>query len=565
LGVLHLEHVQLPVGASLDEARGRLLRLRRALQHLPRGAGLPQGGGDVADVVTEVERLIDERKHLDLRLAELRRERDRLAPLGDFDLAALRGLEARGLFVAVYRGRRGEPLPAVAGAAVEVLREDKDGTWFCVVADRDPMLPATPVNLGDRSPAEVANDVARAEARLSEIARRLAELGREAPRLQRAAAAAHDAQAVLEARAGMGQAEPVVYLRGYCPERALPALERAAAASGWGLLVEEPGPEDATPTLIENPAWSRPIETVFHAIGILPGYREYDISKPFLLFLSIFFAMLVGDAGYGVLFLLGTWLVRRKFRDAPAEPFRLVALMGCATVVWGVLTGTYFGMASIPPLLEELRVAWLTEPHNVMLVCFAIGAAHLTLAHAWCGLQLINTPQALAQVGWICTTWTMFFAARSMVLGAPFPAFVPWLLGAGIVLILVFMTPARALKSEWFNHVMLPLSLVSNFVDVVSYLRLFAVGTAGYAVAAAFNRMAADVGHGVLGSALAAFILFLGHGLNVLLAAMGVLVHGVRLNTLEFSAHIGLQWTGIPYSPFRSQALTAGGGSHQED
>ncbi len=80
-------------------------------------------------------------------------------------------------------------------------------------------------------------------------------------------------------------------------------------------------------------------------------------------------------------------------------------------------------------------------------------------------------------------TWTMFFAARTMVLGYPFPPAMTFVLAASLALVVLFMTPVRRLKAEWFNHVMLPLNVVSNFVDVVSYVRLFAVGTASFAVA----------------------------------------------------------------------------------
>jgi V/A-type H+-transporting ATPase subunit I len=113
----------------------------------------------------------------------------------------------------------------------------------------------------------------------------------------------------------------------------------------------------------------------------------------------------------------------------------------------------------------------------------------------------------------------------------------------------LFMTPLRRLRAEWFNHVMLPLNLVSNFVDVVSYVRLFAVGMATFAMASAFNEMAGGMARGAVGHLAAAALLFLGHTLNILLASMGVLVHGIRLNTLEFSGHLGLEWSGRPYRP----------------
>jgi V/A-type H+/Na+-transporting ATPase subunit I len=137
------------------------------------------------------------------------------------------------------------------------------------------------------------------------------------------------------------------------------------------------------------------------------------------------------------------------------------------------------------------------------------------------------------------------------VLGDPFPPLAWVSLALGVVLIATFITPWRRLRQEWFTHAMLPLNLVSNFVDVVSYVRLFAVGAATFAVAESFNALAASIGlGGVVGGAVSALVLFFGHTLNVLLAAMGVLVHGVRLNTLEFAGHLGLSWTGHPYRPF---------------
>jgi len=113
------------------------------------------------------------------------------------------------------------------------------------------------------------------------------------------------------------------------------------------------------------------------------------------------------------------------------------------------------------------------------------------------------------------------------------------------------MTPVKHLKTEWADHVMLPFDIIGNFADLVSYVRLFAVGSAGLAVAIAFNELAVGTGIDSVGGAIkASIILFLGHALNIILCLMSILVHGVRLNTLEFSGHIGLEWAGFKYEPF---------------
>jgi V/A-type H+-transporting ATPase subunit I len=136
-----------------------------------------------------------------------------------------------------------------------------------------------------------------------------------------------------------------------------------------------------------------------------------------------------------------------------------------------------------------------------------------------------------------------------------FPSPLLYVLAVGAALIVLFMTPVKRLKEDWIGHVMFPLNLIGNFVDVVSYVRLFAVGAATLAVASAFNAMAAETAQGLFTGLAAALILFLGHTLNILLAMMGVLVHGVRLNTLEFATHLGLQWKGRKYSPFRRREM----------
>ena len=85
--------------------------------------------------------------------------------------------------------------------------------------------------------------------------------------------------------------------------------------------------------------------------------------------------------------------------------------------------------------------------------------------------------------------------------------------------------------------------LIGNFVDVFSYVRLFAVGLATYEVAKAFNGMATGI--------IVPVVLLVGHSLNIAMAVMGVMVHGLRLNALEFSSHIGVEWTGRKFSPFK--------------
>ena len=550
LGVLHLVPIQPPAGADVDRERERLFRVRHALDVLSKHPTAAPSGRAAEEVVRGVWDLLHTRREEDLALERLERERQRIEPFGSFDPRALRRLAEQNVSVRLYAVSRRHPVEVPEGAVKVVIREDKATIYFALVGRGDVQLALPEFRLPEQSLDELSRNIAAKKESLAAIARQFEAFSGDRPGVERLAAEVEERVQYLEARSGMGAARPVVYLTGFCPAGKIDALRAAAASNQWGLAIGEPGAGDRVPTLIRNPKWVRPIRAVFDMIGVVPGYEEIDVSAPFLIFLSLFFAMIVGDAGYGVIFLVLTLWVRRKFPGLPAQPFTLLKIMSVCTIVWGVVTGNYFGILSVPTPLARLRIDWLSEPDNLMLLCFFIGAVHLTVAHAWNALVSINSLRALAQLGWICTTWTMFFAARFMVLGHPFPPVMLTVFTIGVVAIVLFMTPVRNLKTEWFNHVVLPLTLVSSFVDVVSYVRLYAVGVASVAVASSFNAMAVGGVKGFLSGLAAALILFFGHLLNILLSAMGVLVHGVRLNTLEFSSHIGMQWKGFAYRPF---------------
>ena len=147
--------------------------------------------------------------------------------------------------------------------------------------------------------------------------------------------------------------------------------------------------------------------------------------------------------------------------------------------------------------------------------------------------------------------WASFFLARTLILADPFPSWGMYLVIGGVSLVVLFTNPQRnMLKAIGEGLGNVALSLMNNFTDVVSYVRLFAVGLAGVAIADTTNSMAQGLGGGwfVIAGMVIALI---GHALNIILGPMSVLVHGVRLNVLEFSSHAGLSWSGVAYEPLK--------------
>jgi V/A-type H+/Na+-transporting ATPase subunit I len=562
LGVLHVTPCAVPSGATSEEAHRQIDQARTALttldayQHHPH-ANRPAGKTDNADAL--IENISEKRKqhrHQEERLNTLRHTRHALIPYGNFSPNAIKTLAARGIIVKLYHAREMEGIEMPPDVQLHILSCDKSGAHFALIGQTDFSIEAAEFHVPEKSLNEIEADISAVELALDALNNELATLASARQTVEHALHDREEAGRYADVHDTVGKHGAITLLQGFCPVNAVESLREGARQHGWGLRIEEPTDTDNVPTLLKLPRWVTPIKAVLSMLSILPGYREADISAVFLVFFSIFFAILIGDAGYGMLFLATTLIARKKLPNAPAYPFVLFGILSVGTIIWGALTGNYFGITpeALPPLLQGVQVAWLTgdsAQSHVMQLCFLIGAVHLTIAHVWNAVVLGRCLKTLAQVGWIGLVWSMYFTALNMVLQQPLPrVFMPMIL-ASIALILLFMTPLKEMKKDWINHAMFPLTLVNCFVDIVSYIRLFAVGLASLSVAQSFNGMAMQIGWARIWTIpIMALILLAGHGLNIILCALGILVHGVRLNTLEFCLHKNLEWKGTPYKPF---------------
>ena len=353
---------------------------------------------------------------------------------------------------------------------------------------------------------------------------------------------------------------------GWVPVDSVPRLRAKAVSRGWGILLREARPDEAPPTLIRPPKLFRPVAALFKGLGIAPGYTEADVSVPFMCYFSLFFAMLVGDGGYGAIILALTawgWVKTRPGPDKRHRPvivrswLTMLTVFSSATVIWGLLSNTWFG-AGLPFARDWATVKWLAgddqNPYNhIMLLCFTIGASHLILARVWSGISTINDRVCLSQFGWAGIVFFMYWTTCSIVgIFQTFPSWLYWELGVSLVLVFGFTLKGSELKSRGIELGMLPLNIMSCLGDIISYVRLFAVGLASVKVAQNFNDMAIglDLPLWIKWIPLV-LILLVGHGLNFAMAGLSILVHAVRLNTLEFSNHKGISWAGYAFTPFK--------------
>jgi V/A-type H+-transporting ATPase subunit I len=568
LKVVHVENVQAPEGSELDQARNHLVYVQRAREVLTAhpDAG-PTGEKDPNQLVDKVWELIHREKELKETLQALEHEHARITPFGEFDPREIQALNESGLFIKLYELPVRETPETPDGVSVCEISRDKNLIYVLTASREDFSIPAHEVRLPDRSLSRILHHIEKTKKAIESTEAEFQKYAGDKALAEQVAGEAADSVNFLEVQQGMGAEQAVVYLKAFYPIDRENDLIAAAEENGWGYQLEETSNDDAAPTLLRNPKWVSPIKAALDMIGVVPGYKELDVSALFLIFLSIFFAFIIGDAGYGLLFIgLTLWGKAKTKGNAGAQPgLNLLMIMSSFCVIFGVLTGNYFGIAldSLPGWMQALSSDYMTgkladgswdadlAAKNIMFICFSIGAIHISIAHVWNFIRKINSFACLQDLGWLCCTWMLYGVVLNMVINVELPTWVTAsqlpMLGTGIGLVIVSLV----ITKSYFGLVTLALDVINNFVDIISYVRLYAVGAASLAIAQAFNGMAMDMGFSGAAAIGAAAILFAGHALNIILGAMGVMVHGIRLNTLEFSSHAGVEWAGLHFNPFR--------------
>ena len=568
LGVLHLEHEKPPTSEYLMELKNQYQRSERAVMVLSRYT-MARGEKPLQEEaiedwpqrIQEIHSLNETVEQLKESLSKRQGIISEWSSWGHFNPADVKGLGERGVYIQFYEIPKNE-LFKIPTNVILCPISSKGNILHCLTVSRSRVelpfmklnVPLMSLNEMEQRQREDQNKIAEAQLRLQQLASHQYEL-------ERLLKSYEDEVRLKEALEGMGESQELAYFKGFCPVDECINLQQTAREEKWGILIADPSSEDPIPTLLRNPKWVEVVKPIFSLMNIIPGYKELDISLIFLFFFSLFFGILIGDAGYGFVFLGLTVFAHRKLKGKFKEPtlFVLMYVLSTCAITWGFMTGTFFGTVLIGKTLKPLLV-WLTEVKNLQFLCFLIGAIHLTIAHSWRLLMRIKTIfSALAELGWILIIWGAFFLANAMVIGIPLlgldmnKAMVFVGIGAFLVIIDIFSRPkdgpAVGLVLTFFG-------CISAFTDVVSYIRLFAVGLAGVAVADAFNEMALGIGFNSVATGLiTTLILVIGHLFNIILGTMAIFVHGLRLNVLEFSSHLGLEWSGVKYEPFKKVSV----------
>lgn len=364
----------------------------------------------------------------------------------------------------------------------------------------------------------------------------------------------------------------LVWLCGYIPCDSIDVFVSAAKENAWAYLIDDPEEDDENvPTKVKYSKVSGLMEPVFGILGTVPGYHEYDISFWFLMFFTLFFAMIIGDAGYGFCF-LGVAVLLHVKQKKLTNLNLLVYVVSLSTIIWGALTGTWFGLegAMNVPLLKKMVIPSIanypqyfgsdatSQQNSMMQFCFMLGTVQLTLA---CVMNVVSKLKKkdlslVSDIGWLMSINALYYVVLLLVVNAKVNiAFCAVFIGLGFILVCLFggMSPDKSfkegLKSGLGDAFTNFLNTISAFGNIMSYIRLFAVGLASLAIAQSFNDMALGMTGFMKVFGVAIFII--GHALNLVMGLLSVIVHGVRLNLLEFSGQLNMEWSGKAYDPFR--------------
>lgn len=364
-------------------------------------------------------------------------------------------------------------------------------------------------------------------------------------------------------------------MEGFCPTEKTAELDKVLNELDTYYEVEDPVEGDATPVKLNNNKFAKLFE-VFTGMYGWPTYGEFDPTPILAPFYLLFFAMCLGDAGYGLILILFGLLLNYKKIDI--EMFRgqgpVIAVLGAGTTVVGLVLGTFFGISLFdaswyPAVMKKCILHGEVMGFDVQMVAsLAIGVLHICLAmvvKAICFTKRFGLKNNLSTWGWtILIVGGLILAAVAMALNLPAEV-TKWLVIALAVVsglgIYIFNKPGRNPIVNVLSGLYDTYNVASGLIaDVLSYVRLYALGLSGGILGSTFNTLGmmfignpetTNTGLLVLEIVLAIVVLLFGHVLNILLSSLGAFVHPLRLTFVEYFKNAGYEGKGTMYKPFK--------------
>lgn len=356
--------------------------------------------------------------------------------------------------------------------------------------------------------------------------------------------------------------DKVMLLEGWCPEENVAALDEYLDSSGVYYESAEPKVEEQVPIKLKNNKFAK----LYEAIGELydlPNYGEIDLTPFFAPFFLLFFGLCVGDTAYGLIILLAAIFLRIKAKPAMKPIFSLAIWLGASTIILGFVSGTFFGFNLIEadiPWLEKFKVLML-DPNQLFYTALIIGVVQIIFGMFIKAIGRVirfGFAASLASWGWLIIILGMggtFGASKLMEIDPLITKYLYYGFG-GLGAVLVFIlndikrNPLINIGAGLWDAYNMATGLLG---DLLSYIRLFALGISSAVMGFVFNdlamKMSGDIP--VLNIIIMLIIMLIGHSINIFMAGLGGFVHPMRLTFVEFYKNAGFEGGGKKYKPFK--------------
>ena len=351
----------------------------------------------------------------------------------------------------------------------------------------------------------------------------------------------------------------LMLLEGWIPADDVDYVSKALDMKGVFFDVDDPQPDDDIPIQLSNNKFAKLFEPLTK-LYMLPTYQELDLTLFFAPFFMLFFGLCLGDTGYGLLMIVALPIFTKLFQLInPNFSKWLVVLFGASTMLCGLLSGTFFGFNMYDldiPFVQKMKEILYTDNSTMFTVSLCIGVVQILFGMAIKAVNLsiqCGVKYALGTIGWLVLLITV---GVSVLAGFEFSnPVVMGILIAAAVLIFLFNSPGKNPLLNIGLGLWDTYNMATGLLgDVLSYVRLFALGLSGGILANVFNSMAVGMApdNPVAGFIVMVLIFVIGHALNIFMNILGAIVHPMRLTFVEFFKNSGYTGGGTEYKPFKA-------------
>ena len=530
-----------------------------------------------ADPVTFVEGSIAKLADLKNSLGNIEKQMKARLPWGDYDRKAVEGLSDLGYKVRYYCIDKKRYDEAWATEhALQVVSEDEKKIWFVTVspAGEEYSFPAQETAAPEGTYAEAKAEAENISSEIVNCKAGLLNAKDYIPAIKESLnSELVNLDRYLADGAGQSAAEDLVTVfTGFAPEENDEELAAKFDEMGVLYLKDKAVEEDNPPIKLRNNWFTRQFEVFTEMYG-MPVYSEFDPTPILAPFYLLFFAMCLGDAGYGIVLLLfGILLNKGWLKVGMFDGLgNIISLLGAGTMVVGTVLGTFFGMslfeaAWVPEWLKNCMIVGQVDVPGVgvlniqMLLAMGIGIFHICVAmtvKAICYTKRFGIKENIATWGWLVLIVGGVITGLLALGKLLSPEAIQWALiaigGISALAIYIFNTPGRNPLINVGAGLWDTYNMATGILgDVLSYLRLFALGLAGGMLGQAFNDLAMSIkGDAMMTWIPVILILVAGHVINILLSSLGAFVHPMRLTFMEYFKNAGYEGKGSAYNPLK--------------